>query len=114
MNKSVIGFDFGTNSAKALLADVRDGTPLCFHDELRNKPHAQARLWKDRTGYAEAAPCGLKKESFVPDPDNHRIFKGIYKLHTQLHNALGKKEKSSVLHNVMKDLLNIRESQVWS
>jgi len=33
----------------------RNGTPLALHDEFKDNPNAHAWLWKDHTGYAEAA-----------------------------------------------------------
>jgi L-ribulokinase len=60
---------------------------------------------------AQATMCGIKKISYKPDPKNHRVYQDLYKLYSQLHDAFGRKVWSGSLHNVMKDLLIIREIQ---
>jgi L-ribulokinase len=60
---------------------------------------------------AQAAMCGIKEVSYKPDPENHQVYQKLYKLYSQLHDALGRKDWSGSLYNVMKDLLAIRESQ---
>lgn len=61
---------------------------------------------------AQAVMCGVKEKSFKPDAASHRVYKKLYLLYSQLHDAFGRKEWSGTLHNVMKDLLRIREEQV--
>jgi L-ribulokinase len=46
-----IGIDF---TACTILPTLRDGTPLCFSDELRGNPHAWPKLWKHHAAQAEA------------------------------------------------------------
>jgi L-ribulokinase len=71
---------------------------------------------KEAGGYdsfpeAQAAMCGIKEVTYKPDPDNHRIYQELYKRYMQLHDAFGRKDWTGSLHNVMKDLLAIREDQ---
>lgn len=46
-----IGIDF---TACTLLPALKDGTPLCFLPELRNRPHAWVKLWKHHAAQPEA------------------------------------------------------------
>jgi len=71
---------------------------------------------KEAGGYAsfpeaQAAICDIKDVSYTPDPENHRIYRELYKLYSRLHDAFGRKDWSGQLYTVMKDLLKIRESQ---
>jgi L-ribulokinase len=50
----VIGVGVDTTGSTPIPVD-KDGTPLCFHREFRKNPAAMAWLWKDHTGFAEAA-----------------------------------------------------------
>jgi L-ribulokinase len=60
---------------------------------------------------AQDVMCSMKEISYQPDSENHRIYKELYKLYIQLHDAFGRADWSGQLFNVMKDLLKIRESQ---
>ncbi len=60
---------------------------------------------------AQGAMCGIKEVSYKPDSENHGVYQELYQLYSQLHDAFGRKEWSGSLHNVMKDLLSIREKQ---
>lgn len=60
---------------------------------------------------AQAVMCGIKEKSFKPDAASHKIYTKLYLLYSQLHDAFGRKGWSGTLHNVMKDLLRIREEQ---
>ena len=71
---------------------------------------------EDAGGYgsfpeAQEAMCGIKEISYKPDPENHQVYQELYKLYSQLHDAFGQRDWSGSLHNVMKDLLIIRENQ---
>jgi len=57
---------------------------------------------------AQKAMTGLKPRVFKPDPKAHRVYKGLYALYKQLHDAFGTKAWSGNLHGVMKQLIEIR------
>jgi L-ribulokinase len=61
---------------------------------------------------AQAAMCGLKARTYKPDPAKHKVYKELYKLYRQLHDAFGTREWTGPLSNVMKDLLAIRDRQL--
>ena len=70
---------------------------------------------KDAGGYADVpsaqkAMCGVKERSFKPIPENHEVYKQLYRLYKQLHDAFGLESFSGKMANVMKDLLNIKDS----
>jgi L-ribulokinase len=50
----IIGIGVDTTGSTPLPVD-KNGTPLAMLDEFKDNPNAQAWLWKDHTGYAEAA-----------------------------------------------------------
>lgn len=60
---------------------------------------------------AQAAMCGIKEKSFKPDAENNKVYRELYRLYSQVHDAFGRGDWSGTMYNVMKDLLNIRESQ---
>jgi L-ribulokinase len=71
---------------------------------------------KARGGYddfesAQAAMCGIKAQTFRPSRADQAVYKELYKLYAQLHDAFGTRAGSGRLHNVMKDLLAIRDRQ---
>jgi L-ribulokinase len=51
---------------------------------------------------------GLKPRVFKPDPKAHAVYCGLYSLYKKCHDAFGTKEWSGNLHDVMKQLLEIR------
>jgi L-ribulokinase len=60
---------------------------------------------------AQSAMCGVKDISYKPIPENHHVYRQLYPLYLQLHDAFGLKTRSGTLANVMKELLQIKESQ---
>jgi L-ribulokinase len=54
---------------------------------------------------AQKAMCGIKKTTYKPTPENHAIYKKLYALYKQLHDAFG----SGTMANIMKELLNIKD-----
>ncbi len=61
---------------------------------------------------AQAAMCGMKDITYKPIPENHRVYQQLYALYKQLHDAFGLQGWSGKLANVMKDLLNIKDSVI--
>jgi L-ribulokinase len=57
---------------------------------------------------AQKAMTGLKSKVFKPNPSAHAVYKEIYALYRQLHDAFGTDDWSGGCHNVMKQLLEIR------
>jgi L-ribulokinase len=62
----------------------------------------------DSVGWAQKAMVGIGKE-YRPVEENHRTYKRLYSLYCQMHDALGTREDSGSLYNVMKNLLEIRD-----
>jgi len=59
---------------------------------------------------AQAAMCGMKDVTYKPIAENHKVYQKLYTLYKQLHDAFGLQSWSGKLANVMKDLLNIKDS----
>jgi L-ribulokinase len=57
---------------------------------------------------AQKAMTGLKPKVFRPDPKAHAVYKELFALYKQLHDAFGTKEWNGNLHGVMKQLIDIR------
>ena len=57
---------------------------------------------------AQKAMTGLKPRVFKPNAKAHAIYKELYKLYHTLHDAFGTRDWTGNLHNVMKQLLDIR------
>jgi L-ribulokinase len=57
---------------------------------------------------AQRAMTGLKPRGFRPDPKAHAVYKELYTLYKQLHDAFGTQEWNGNLHGVMKRLIEIR------
>lgn len=69
---------------------------------------------KEKGGYdsveaAQEAMTGTEK-SYEPVQEHHEIYKKLYALYSQLHDAFGTKTWNGNLYNVMKDLLDIRDT----
>ncbi len=59
---------------------------------------------------AQKAMTGIR-EVYQPDKNNHFVYKDIFKLYRQLHDAFGTSSWSGSLSFVMKDLIALRETQ---
>ncbi|MEW6507130.1 MAG: ribulokinase [Bacteroidota bacterium] len=73
---------------------------------------ASVAAGKNSGGYdsideAQKVMTGIGKV-YVPNPKNHQVYKKIYKLYKQLHDAFGTNQWSGKMHNVMKELLSIK------
>jgi L-ribulokinase len=64
----------------------------------------------DNFADAQAAMCGIKDAIYKPIPENNTAYQKLYALYMQLHDAFGLQDWSGKLANVMKDLLNIKDS----
>jgi L-ribulokinase len=59
---------------------------------------------------AQKALTGIK-ETHDPDPESHEAYSEMFRLYSQLHDSFGTQDWSGNLHNVMKDLISLRERQ---
>ncbi len=64
--KDVIGIGVDTTGSTPLPVD-KNGTPLAMLDAFKDNPNAHAWLWKDHTGYAEAAEITKLAEKDHPE-----------------------------------------------
>lgn len=64
----------------------------------------------DNYADAQAAMCGMKDTSYKPIPENNKVYKQLYTLYKQLHDAFGLDSFSGKMANVMKQLLQIKDS----
>jgi L-ribulokinase len=49
--------------------------------------------------------CGVKKVTYRPIAENHAIYKKVYAIYKQIHDAFG----PGSMANVMKELLSIKD-----
>jgi L-ribulokinase len=59
-------------------------------------------------GAAQKAMTGLRRKAYTPAPAAHRVYRKLYALYKQLHDAFGTTGWKGNCHNVMKQLLEIR------
>ncbi len=57
---------------------------------------------------AQKAMSGLKAKVYRPDRKAHLVYRELYALYKQLHDAFGTEQWQGGLHNVMKQLIDIR------
>jgi len=57
---------------------------------------------------AQKAMSGLKAKVYTPDRTAHAVYAELYALYKQLHDAFGTEQWQGGLHNVMKQLIDIR------
>ena len=62
------------------------------------------------TASAQAAMTGTKR-TYEPDSTNHEVYSRLYALYSQAHDGFGTQNWSGEMYNIMKDLLDIRDSQ---
>ncbi len=70
---------------------------------------------KGAGGYDGFTPAGrnmtaIRDTVYLPRKDEAKSYDRLYRLYLRLHNAFGTKEKSDSLHDVMKELIEIREA----
>jgi L-ribulokinase len=63
----------------------------------------------DTFSAAQDAMCGVKDVVYKPKAGNVKVYKELYRLYKQLHDAFGAGTGTGCLANVMKDLLSIKE-----
>jgi L-ribulokinase len=59
---------------------------------------------------AQAAMTGVKEVVYKPIPENRKVYAELYKLYKQLHDGFGVSENTIGMANIMKDLLDIKET----
>lgn len=59
---------------------------------------------------AQKSMTGIR-EVYQPDKNNYVVYKNMFELYRQLHDAFGTSFWSGSLSNVMKDLIALRETQ---
>jgi L-ribulokinase len=57
---------------------------------------------------AQKAMTGLKPKIYKPNPKAHAVYRDLYAIYKKLHDAFGTREWSGNLHDVMKQLIDIR------
>jgi L-ribulokinase len=57
---------------------------------------------------AQKKMTGLKPIVYKPNPKAHAIYKELYALYKELHDAFGTKDWNGNLYGVMKELIDIR------
>ena len=63
----------------------------------------------DDIGKARDTMTGVGKV-YTPIPENHAVYKELYKLYKQIHDGFGTENDKGSMFNVMKDLLDIRDN----
>jgi L-ribulokinase len=58
---------------------------------------------------AQRRMTGLKPRAFQPDAEAHAVYRQLYPLYKKLHDAFGTREWQGNLHDVMKQLIAIRD-----
>jgi L-ribulokinase len=51
----------------------------------------------------------VREKSYKPNPENHRLYTELYAIYLKLHDAFGTRNWSGQMHDVMKQLLSIRD-----
>lgn len=61
---------------------------------------------------AQQAMSGLQEKVYVPNAENHEVYKKIYQLYIKLHNSFGLENTNEGMGMVMKSLLEIKENSL--
>jgi L-ribulokinase len=64
----------------------------------------------DSFSAAQKAMTGVKEKIFRPISKNQKVYAKLYQAYKQLHDAFGTEDYCGKVHNVMKDLLEIKEN----
>lgn len=64
----------------------------------------------DTVEAAQARMCGLKPKVYQPNRTSQMVYDVLYRLYRQLHDAFGTADYNGTLHNVMKELLDLRDA----
>jgi len=64
----------------------------------------------DTFAAAQKAMTGLKPVVFKPNPKAHAVYRQLYALYRQLHDAFGTPQGDGALYTVMKELIRIRDA----
>jgi L-ribulokinase len=64
----------------------------------------------DNFSEAQGAMCGIKDVTYKPIEENKKVYTKLYALYKQLHDAFGMTDYSGKLGNIMKELLDIKDS----
>jgi L-ribulokinase len=65
----------------------------------------------DTVAAAQKAMCGVRNTVFKPIPANHAVYKKLYSLYREMHDAFGTSVWEGKLDHVMKALITIRQKQ---
>ena len=60
-------------------------------------------------GEAAQAMTGVQERRYVPDPESKKVYDRLYRLYRRLHDIFGTKAYADNLHDVMKQVLEIRD-----
>lgn len=96
------------------LPGARVNRATYLKNELSKHITAAVVAGKTNGGYdgfadAQRAMTGMKEIVYRPITENHKVYQQLYALYKQLHDAFGTADYKESLHNVMKDLLDIKE-----
>jgi len=63
----------------------------------------------DNFADAAAAMTGVSENTYIPNPEHHRTYDRLFRLYKRLHDIFGTRQYADNLHDVMKELLAIRD-----
>jgi L-ribulokinase len=62
---------------------------------------------------AQEKMTSLKSISYKPNPENQKVYNRLYQLYHELHDAFGGRQAQADLGHVMKDLIRLKDEQVY-